>query len=401
MSTSKTAALLPVAVAALALPVLPSQAAAEPTLSFSIQSNQFSKPTMAFKFAGGKYVWDQKSVTTQFKASADTHDNKLLWAGPLRVRTLGIGGSAWFDGKVPEDVKTWSQQGPITFPVSFLSVYQAGFASFCDSHGRVGSPVVKDGLSILFSATQGYYKKTKEPEEVQQDAAPDSPGNGPHASRTVNMPLTVVCGPRPASTTPRPGEVAAEKGDLRVTGVALSFGGAPTTQPNPATVCKQARLTVTLKASRAGAVRFRLSTKVGDAPLQAKAIDAWAKFDGNAHFVASYSQTVSIKKTSHVQAKAEDLVNPIGLTTPWQDVTLTCQDIGGGLAGMPGNSVPKSGEVPSKQKLGTIAPTGSRHDAKSPRAPVRQKIEPATRKTTPKTGAGPHRPLRLPLRSAS
>lgn len=80
---------------------------------------------MEFKFDGGKYVWDQKAINTQFRPSADTYDNKLLWQGPLRIQTLGVGGSAFFNGKVPEDVRSWSQQGPVTLPVSFLSVYQA------------------------------------------------------------------------------------------------------------------------------------------------------------------------------------------------------------------------------------------------------------------------------------
>jgi hypothetical protein len=44
---------------------------------------------------------------------------------------------------------------------------------------------------------------------------------------------------------------------------------------------------------------------------------------------------------------AEDLVNPIGLTTGWKDVTLRCQDIGGGFASTPSNANPDG--LPQKQ----------------------------------------------------
>lgn len=386
-----TAAVLSAAVAVLGAPALSSPAAAAPSIDFTIQTNQFSMPTMEFKFQGGKYVWDQKSITTQFKASADTHNNKLLWSGPLRVRTLGVGGSAAFDGKVPEDVRSWSQSGPITLPANFLSAYQAGFASYCDSHGKVGKSVVKHDLSILFSASQGYYKKTKDPQEVQHDAGPET---GTHASKTINMPMIVSCGPKPQSTAPRPGDVAADQPDKQsVKSIELSFGGMQPTKLNPTTACKRALLTVTLNANKAGAVKFRLHKKIDDGPLQSTAIDAWAKFDGNAHYVATYQETFSTTKSKHVLAKAEELVNPIGLTTAWKEVTLTCHDTTDGYAGTPSGASPKS---QSKRQRAMVAPSHGKGEAKRTHAPGRPTSAPTKGKTA--SGGNSRLPVQVLVR---
>src|SRR5690606_9915212 len=126
---------------------LSNAALAAPTINFAIQVGQFSSPpTMEFKFKGGKYVWEQKAINTQFVGSGNTNDNDLHWASVLYVETLGVGGSASFTGQVPHGATTWNQQGPITFPVGFLSAYQDNFASFCESNGGT-KQVVKQGLS--------------------------------------------------------------------------------------------------------------------------------------------------------------------------------------------------------------------------------------------------------------
>lgn len=391
----KPIALAAIAMSPIALAAASAPAAASPSLNFSIITNQFSKPTMEFEHVNGKYVWKQQAIDTQFSASANTNDNQLQWIGMLVVQSLGVGGSAQFQGKVPTFVKSWTQQGPIEFPVSFLSVYQAGFASYCDSHGVIGKPVVNDNLSILYSVWQSYDVKTNNPGEVQQDAGEY---NGPRATKNVNMPMTVSCGPKPARETPRPGGVVQEEGDFRVRTIALNYGGVPgKTKPNAATECKQARLTVTFQTSKAGVVDFRLHKKIGAGPTQAKNLQAYAKFDGNAHFVASYQEIVSVTKTDLVQAMAEDRINPIGLSSGWKDVTLRCEDIGGGFASTPNNANPDNGNLPRQPKRvfdgqtglapnpsGTVNPDG--RNTPRPSKPV---IAPAvTTKTAP---AGPAR----------
>jgi hypothetical protein len=382
-----------IALAAIALTsvglVASTPAAATPTIDFSIVTNAFSKPTMEFEFQGGKYVWKQQVINTQFTASADTNDNKLVWYGPLHVETLGGVGKASFLGSVPELEKTWNQSGPIAFPVSFLNVYQGGFASYCDSHGGQQTHV-SQGLMILFRVYQRYAEINWAGSILPGEVG----GTDPHATRNVTMPVTVVCGPKPAKELPRPGGLISEKGDMSVKSIALNYGGFPVkTKPNPATECKQAKLTVTLQASQAGPVKFRLHKKVGNAPIQAKAVDAWAKFDGNAHFVASHHEIVSVTKTDLVQAMAEDLVNPIGLSTGWKDVTLQCSDVGGGgFAGTPGNANPDNGQLPTQPKQpkrvfdgpGSLTP-----GAKPTHTPLRPVIAPATPKKPTATKTAP------------
>jgi hypothetical protein len=359
--------------------VVAAPAIAAPTINFSIQTTPLATPTFEYKYHGGKYVWEQKSAATQFTASADTNDNQLHWVGLLNIDSMGVGGAANFTGKVPSSVKSWSHSGPITFPASFLSSYQANFAEFCESNGA-GQQVVKHGLSIIFSARQAYMPK---PQGV--NPVPQQIGSEKWASRTVNMPVKVVCAAKPAGGKPRPGGVAAEKGSFKVQSIALSFGGAPTTKPNPATVCKQAKLTVTVKANQAGAVKFRLWTKIGAAPTQTKVIDAWAKHDGKGLFVASYQENVSVNRTTGVQAKAEEMVNAIELSTPWKDVTLHCTDVdGGGLAGTPGNANPNGLPQALKQPKRVFdGPSGVTAGAKPTHAPVKPLTIPAQIKTAP------------------
>jgi hypothetical protein len=161
-----------------------------------------------------------------------------------------------------------------------------------------------------------------------------------------NMPAVIECGPNPTS---RPGGVAQEETDFRVKSIALNYGGVPgMTKPNAATQCKQAKLTVTFQTSKAGVVDFRVHNKIGNGPTQAKNLQVYAKFDGNAHFVASHQEIVSVIKTDLVQAMAEDRVNPIGLSTGWKNVTLRCEDIGGGFASNPSNANPDG--LPAKPK---------------------------------------------------
>lgn len=364
--------------------VFGSPALAAPTLNFAIHTSQFSKPTMEFEYQGGKYVWKQQAINTQFSASANTNDNDLIWLGPLRIQTLGVGGSAHFDGNVPIDVKSWSQKGPITFSVNFLSVYQAGFASYCDANGVIGKPVVNDGLSILYSVWQAYGEKPKigdVPEEVQQGAGEY---DGPRATKNINMPMTVVCLPKPAREVARPGGVKQETPDFKVKTIALNYGGAAPTKPNPTTECKTAKLTVTLNTTKAGNARFKLHKKVGNGPIQTKSFDAWASFDGNAHFVARYHEYVQVSQLTVVQAMAEDLVNPVGLSTGWKDVTLRCENANGGYAGTPGNANPDNGNFPRQPKrvfdgAKNLAPTtgNANPDNRNARQPFKPVIAPA------------------------
>lgn len=370
-------ALAAIAASPIAFAVASAPAAASPTINFSIVTNQFSKPTMEFDYQGGKYVWKQQTINTQFSASANTNNNNLIWVGSLAIQSNSVSGSAAFYGTVPTEVKSWSQSGPIVFPVNFLNVYKNGFAAYCEQHGVVGSRHVNDNLSILFTAMQAYDDKPKgagEPSEVPSGAGV----SGPFAQRSVNMPMIVSCGPKPAGgLVQEPGEVR-----FRVKSIALNYGGvAKKTKPNAATECKQARLTVTIHTSKPGVVDFRLHKKIGNGMPGSKQVQIYAKSVGGGNYIASHQENISVTQTSLVQTMAEDLVNPISLSTGWKDVTLRCEDIGGGFAGTPGNSNPDGLPTAPKQPKRTVG--GPSEETGGPRpthAPFKPVIVPATQK---------------------
>lgn len=383
--------LSPIALAAASAP-----AAASPTLNFAIHTSQFSKPTMEFEYDGGKYVWKQQAINTQFSASANTNHNDLVWIGALTVQTLGVGGSAMFTGNVPTEVKSWSQKGPIQFPVNFLSVYQAGFASYCEANGVVGKPIVNENLSILYSVWQAYDEKQRRFGEVEEFEG-GGMYDGPRATKNINMPMTVVCLPKPSREVARPGGVKQETPDFKVKSIALNYGGAQPTKVNPTTVCKSAKLSVVLHTSKAGVVDVKLHKKVGAGPIQAKSMQLFSKFDGNAHFVASYVEYVKVSQPTLVQAMAEEFNSPLGQTTGWKDVTLHCENANGGYAGTPNNS--NSGEFPQgmPKRPKVPGPGGKTAGSTPTHAPFKPVIAPATPKKPVqiKTAPVPQRDTRL------
>jgi hypothetical protein len=87
---------------------------------------------------------------------------------------------------------------------------------------------------------------------------------------------------------------------------------------------------VRVATTKAGAVRFKLWTKIGNEPMQSHVIDAWSKFVGPGKFEASFLKPLPVSKTTSVQAMVEELNNPIGLTTGWKSVTVRCTGAGGG-----------------------------------------------------------------------
>lgn len=125
-----------------------------------------------------------------------------------------------------------------------------------------------------------------------------------------------------------------------------------TTQPNPGTVCRKGQLKVLAKTTKTGPVRLKLWTKVGNGPLTPKIVNAWASEDGNGGFRAEHTEWISVSKTGQVQAKAEEMVNPVGLTTPWKTTTLNCTNPGGGgfTADLPNHDDP----VPAANPFGNF-----------------------------------------------
>jgi hypothetical protein len=158
------------------------------------------------------------------------------------------------------------------------------------------------------------------------------------------------------------GGVVAEAPDFKVKEISLRFmtTAAYTQQPNPGTRCKLTRVSVRVPTTKAGAVKFKLWTKVGDAPMTSEVVDAWSSFKGPGKFEASFMKALPVDETESVQAKAEEMINPIGLSTPWKSVTVNCTGAGGGgFASTPSNANPDGlPRAPQQQSQQGTGPNG-------------------------------------------
>lgn len=178
----------------------------------------------------------------------------------------------------------------------------------------------------------------------------------PHVSNgSVTVP--VLC--QAAKERPKtPGDVVAEAPDFKVKGIHLRFITTATyvTQPNPGTKCKLTHAKVRVETTKAGPVKFKLWTKVGNDGIKSEVIEAWSKFVGPGKFEASFQKAIPVSQTTNVQAKAEDMVNAIGLTTDWKDVNVNCTGAGGGgLTNVPNTSNPDNARSASKPEI-KVAP---------------------------------------------
>ncbi len=148
-----------------------------------------------------------------------------------------------------------------------------------------------------------------------------------------SVPVEVTC--KPEDQPQMPGGITHNMGEFRTTGIDLflsTFSNA-VSQPNPATTCKKARVLVRVKTSKAGPAKFKLWTRVGNGPLTSKVVDAWSSHDGNGGFNAEHTEWISVDHPTPVQAMAEDMVNAVGQTTQWKNITLQCTGAGGNGGG--------------------------------------------------------------------
>lgn len=349
MTKFKIIALLAAGAAVFASPAL-----ASPTINFSILPSQFATPTMEFKHQGGKYVWDEKAISTTFSASANTNNNGIHWYGDLYIKSHGPGGSASFTGHVPVDVKTWSLQGPITFPVNFLKTYQSNFSSYCDSHGG-SEKIVKSGLTILFSALQAYGDKTKgmNAEEVYEGAAFDQ---GPFAARSVTMPVTVVCGPKAKPLPPK---------------VSLLEMKLYTIPARP--VCgKPVVVMAEFFVNYPGPLNFQYWRNNGD-HQNATVTAASAVPVGQHRYMQRWSKTYTFPKSESRKYRIVAQGSP--LTTGWVDVSVHC----------PGIAAPQAntGNAPKQGAFNPVIAPAKIKPLKPVIAPAKIKTAPAKNTTRP------------------
>lgn len=273
--------------------------------------------------------------------------------GPLYIKSHGPDGSASFTGHVPNSVKTWSLQGPITFPVNFLKTYQSNFASYCDSHGG-SAKVVKSGLTILFNAMQAYGNKSGwNAPEVQPGAVPNQ---GPYASRSVTMPVTVVCGPKAKPAAPK---------------VSLMQLKLYTIPARP--VCgKPVVVMAEFFVNYPGPLNFQYWRDNGD-HQNATVTAASAVPVAQNLYMQRWSKTYTFTKTENRKYRIVPQGSP--LTTDWVDVSVHCTD---GIKTPQANTgnAPKQGAfkpviAPAKIKIAkpVIAPARLKPKAESNAAP--------------------------------
>jgi hypothetical protein len=114
-------ALAALAMSASAFAMLSNTALAAPTLNFSIQTNQFSTPTMEFKFQDGKYVWKQQRHPHAFLRQREYQRQRIaLGLGRSMSKRSAVGGTAsYFTGKVPHGRNDMDSAGPDYFPDQF------------------------------------------------------------------------------------------------------------------------------------------------------------------------------------------------------------------------------------------------------------------------------------------
>ena len=175
--------------------------------------------------------------------------------------------------------------------------------------------------------------------------------------------VKVSCDP----VAPEAAEDVPDDADFGAKGVQLflsTFVG-QTSQPNPGTVCKKGRVLSRIKTSKAGPVKFRLWTKIGNQPMKSELVEAWSSQSGS-EFKAEVIKWISVSKTTKIKAMVEDLTNPIGQSTGWKELTLHCTGAGGGgLA-----DAPKPGDEPLVSPLkvtGELTLADSAPNSDSPR----------------------------------
>lgn len=167
-------------------------------------------------------------------------------------------------------------------------------------------------------------------------------GIGPAHETNGSVTVPVLC-EGVKERAPAPGGVTSVTPDFKVKDINLRFmtSAAYVTQPDPATRCKLTQVRVRVGTTKAGPTKFKLWTKIGNGPAQSEVVDAWSSFAGPGRFEATFMKPLPVTKTTTVQAKAEDMVNAIGLSTDWKSVTVHCTGAGGGgLAGTPTNANP-------------------------------------------------------------
>ncbi len=294
------------------------------------------------------------------------------------VRTVGIilgqcggadcGGKPLLWSRAPY-TRDYENQMVVTFPTSQIPVSdQDGIASVhpgdeivrrCNAHLTHGG-LQQHSFDYLMPATFAA-------DTFITWSAPNYSGSGDGEAKqwigdadhalTRTFLVSVVC--KPFQREQVVGDTTAEQPQVLKVG-AIDLETIPTSaisKPNPTTECKKGKLHVTLTTNKAGPVKFKLWTKIGDGPTTSDFIEAWAAHAGPGQYEAEYTRWVEVTKTSTVQAMAEDMTNPIGQSTGWKELTLACKS--GGFADVPNTHNPDTPSYPpTVQRNPKLDPVG-------------------------------------------
>lgn len=182
-----------------------------------------------------------------------------------------------------------------------------------------------------------------------------SGGLGAPHKHSANVAVPVKCEGKHGKAD----DVAAKEPNFGVRDIHLRFmtSAGHVASPNPGAKCQITHARVRVATSKAGGVKFKLWTKVGNEPMQSQFVEAWSSFVSPGKYEAVFTKKISVSKTTSVQAMAEDKTNPIGQSTGWKQVSLDCTGAGGGgFAGTPGTANPSDKRVPARVFLGEARP---------------------------------------------
>lgn len=202
-----------------------------------------------------------------------------------------------------------------------------------ESHNALGSVGVELITSFLMPS---------------KDVGPlPSGGLGAPLKHTANVAVPVKCEGKHGKAD----DVAAKEPNFSVKDIHLRFmtSAGHVASPNPGAKCQMTHARVRVGTSKAGGVKFKLWTKVGNEPMQSQFVEAWSSFVSPGKYEAVFTKKISVSKTTSVQAMAEDKTNPIGQSTGWKQVSLDCTGAGGGgFAGTPGTANPSDKRLPGR-----------------------------------------------------
>lgn len=175
--------------------------------------------------------------------------------------------------------------------------------------------------------------------------------NYSYESAHASMPVPIEC----KGVRSTPGQLVAQEPDFDIKDLKMflsTFTGNET-QPNQFRTCKRARILVRAETSKAGPVKLRLWSKIGDAAMQSELIETWASFDGHSKHTVDISKWVTVENTSYMQAKVEELGDgTFPKEVGWKGINVPCETTGSGddYAPTPTNDP----EVPATNVTGKI-----------------------------------------------